>query len=401
MKKTTKKLTAIMAAMLTVSTVGAVAAMPVFADVDTSGATEASVSSTGAKITDMVKNDDGEIIGLGIDKTLSVNEGSVMPDATFKFTMTPATDEQLKSDGTNVDKLYTYEVKAGPDLTTSEIEIAFSSTDTTTTTTTSGTTISQNKTAYFTLPDANDFEAVGVYRYAVQETDKTDDLVNMEYDTEIRLVDVYVLEKEDGSGDFEIAAIVAHDAEAGESKEPISFENTCEARNLTVKKQVTGSASTTQKFDFSLTIKADDNLTAGAVLNGQIKNQSGGTTPVTITVGTPYAFQLADDEELVITGLFDETEYTVEETAVDNITTKIKSTRYDKDTTSSVTQKTSTASGNTTEGEVYGASATEHFMNHGALTNTGIALTITPIAIAGGLAAAGAILVVTKRKLKK
>jgi hypothetical protein len=34
-------------------------------------------------------------------------------------------------------------------------------------------------------------------------------------------------------------------------------------------------------------------------------------------------------------------------------------------------------------------------------TDTGVALTVTPIAIAGGLAAAGAVAVVLKRKLKK
>jgi pilin isopeptide linkage protein len=267
------------------------------------------------------------------------------------------------------------------------------------------------KEGTFTLPTINTasgadatqyFTKAGVYRYQVYEVadaNTKDDLKNLTYDATVSLVDVFVLPNSDNDGLY-IAGIASHDA-GEESKEPIEFVNSCDARSLAILKEVTGSGSSTQDFSFTLNVAADQNLTTGAKLYGKITRNDDSWTDVEITVGSDYAFTLKDGERLDIYGLFDETHYTVAETATDGYSTKIKSTRYDSTNTDAVTQTTTSASANSTEGEVYGADATERFINHGTTTSTGIALTITPIAIAGGLAAAGAILVVTKRKLKK
>jgi hypothetical protein len=393
MKKTTKKLTAIMAAMLTVATVGTTAAMPVFAETLTD--TSAAGDSTN-KETKLATNDAGKIVGLTFDKTLTVAGGSTVPDATFTFTMVPATEEQLKSNGTDVDTLLGYTVQAGPALTTSSVDIEFESEDTTQTITgTKGTSISVTKEGTFTLPDISSFTEEGVYRYAIAETADTDDLVNMVYDDDVQLVDVFVFK--DDESNLAILGIASHESGSDE-KAPIEFANSCTARPLTIEKEVTGSGSSTEAFSFKVNIAADDNLTAGAKLYGLITAQDDSTTQVEITVGSDYEFQLKDDEKLQIFGLFDETTYTVTETAVDGYSTKVRSTRYDA---TEDKQKTSTTATLETTGEVKGDGATEHYINHGTTSSTGIALTITPIAIAGGLAAAGAILVVTKRKLKK
>jgi hypothetical protein len=397
MKKTTKKLTAIMAAMLTVATVGATAAMPVFAEENPTPSTDTSAASTATKL---ATNDDGKIIGMNFDKTLTATAGSTVPDAKFKFTMVPATEEQLKSDGTNVDELLGKTVQAGPALTTDSVELEFSSKDTTTGT--KGTSVSVTKEGTFTLPvvGTGGFTEEGVYRYAVAETGDTDDLANMVYDTDVQLVDVFVFK--DSNGDLAILGITNHEktaeGELASGKSPIEFFNSCEARPLTIEKEVTGSGSSTEAFSFKVNVAADDNLTAGATLLGVITDQDGGTTNVDVVVGSDYEFQLKDGEKLQIFGLFDETNYTVTETAVDGYSTKVRSTRYDA---TEDKQKTSTAEGLVTTGEVKGAGATEHYINHATTNSTGVVLTITPIAIAGGLAAAGAILVVTKRKLKK
>jgi hypothetical protein len=405
MKKTTKKLTAIMAAMLTVASVGATAAMPVFAETVANGSVAANVVTYNDRKTE-----------LEFSKTLNVDDnGQVMPNETFNFVIKPSTVTNSGSADNLVNGMVLYSGvdftetdtnKDNYDSTNKGIKASIEFTNADTVTVANG-QASTTKTAKFNIADGLTFSHVGVYRYEVVEVTPAEgaqDVVkDMTYDTVTRYVDLYVLsEKVDGVDTYYVAAITSVTGNT-DTKEPIEFKNTCDTGKLTVTKHMTGLTDNTSEFTFTVTIKPSAELVAGTVLKAY--KTSGTTTdtanPIEIKVGTATTITLKHNESFDITGLFTDTEYEVQETAASGAKALADyTTTISKTAAGTVTDATNDERKDS--GKMTTQNVTDVYNNYSSPTvSTGIALTITPIAIAGGLAAAGAILVVTKRKLKK
>jgi hypothetical protein len=426
MKKTTKKLTAIMAAMLTVASVGATTAMPVFAEtvVDAAGVTEASANTIS------VTKDGDKVTKVNFDKKLTVDDGTTIPDTTFTFTMTGA---EVAEGTTGYSGMTVY---SGSDSTyvtgtVSSATVTFEHEDTSSEDLKSeGGDIVLTKQGSFDLTGLT-FKAQGVYRFEVKET--AGNVAGMTYSEQTQTLDLFVLPTADNSG-FYVAAAACYNktgtnADTGadvyeNQKMPIEFSNTMESHKLTVTKTVTGAGDTsaTNQFPFVVNIAAQDCLEEGSVLTGTITRNGNSSTPETVSVYVGDAdteievdgakkkiselntFNLAHGDTLVINGIFEDTTYTVTEAltgdAATQYTTTTKSNRYDDDTSKMVDDITGTS--RTTTAQIGKGNNAENYYNYESIAaDTGIALTITPIAIAGGLAGAGVVAVVLKRKLKK
>jgi hypothetical protein len=409
MKKTTKKLTAIMAAMLTVATVGTTAAMPVFAETNPDTAASGTGLIAGSSI-------------LPIEKTVVTKNNGIVPKTTFNFKI--AADETIAEAGevgkvttapnTTVYRGITEGIKVG-DTVTNVMGITFG--DDQDETTIAGTdTDETSETKNFDLSGVS-FPNVGIYRYVVtEEIPTTDASVNADhtltdgklsyvsYDTTTYTVDVYV---EDVNGVNTVQYIKSeHVYNNGSSKAPIEFENTVSSGNLNITKRLAGNNySASDKFKFYVTIDEQAGLNNGTVLKALITRagETSSTEDTTITVGTETEFELGKDDSLEIYGVFKDTTYSVSEIP-DTYTGTYKLNQGGTESSglAGTADETSKKSAILTDEKVVNGT------NQLIVTNTknstvdsGIVMTITPIAIAGGLAAAGAILVVTKRKLKK
>jgi pilin isopeptide linkage protein len=406
MKKTTKKLTAIMAAMLTVATVGTTAAMPVFA---TTPNTDTAASGTGL-ITDSAI--------LPVQKSVRTKNNGVAPSTTFTFTI--AADTRISADGevgkvttaanTTVYQGVTTGIKVG-DETTNTMTITFGDGENETTTT-SGDTDVISETKNFDLSGVS-FPKEGIYRYVVSETTPTNNattdadgkLSYVTYDTTTYTVDVYVEKGSDGNLTVKYIHSEHNLTDGSSSKYPIIFTNSVASGNLNIVKELAGNNySATDTFDFYVTINAQPGLPADTELKALITRagETSSTEETTIKVGTETKLTLGKDDSLEVYGVFADTTYSVSEVPGTYTGT------YELDkagTETSGSAATADVDGKaailTNETVVSGTNELIVTNTKNSTVDSGIVMTITPIAIAGGLAAAGAILVVTKRKLKK
>jgi hypothetical protein len=445
MKKTTKKLAAIMAAMLAVATVGASATMPVFAQQNAgdlgdnnqggdqgggnqgeSGGNDSS-SSTGGLIT----VEDSSAASLPVTKILNVDTtNSVAPQTTFTFHMVGIDEYNKNTAGyTKIDAKATddsgnYPLYTGT-TTTLTTKITFAGTETPVTDSDAGTeTITGADTSTgasaFDLSGLT-FTKAGIYRYIVWEEAPTTDatlkddgtidqdgkLSYVTYDDTTFTVDLYV-EKE-GSGDaatFAIKYIVS--TASGDSKKPIIFSNGLCASELEITKKLSGNGHTENaKYTFCVEIDPQPGLPKGTELLTDIPEdpEASVKTYRKLTVGEHFDVALGDQDTLTVYGIYKDTTYTVSEIANGCTGTYVlepgaEESKEDKIGTAEDTTDHTGLSVVVSDKIVDGTN-TLTVTNTKMDTNTGVVLTVTPIAIAGGLAAAGAVAVVLKRKLKK
>jgi hypothetical protein len=414
MKKTTKKLTAIMAAMLTVATVGATAAMPVFAETnpDTAASGDTPGLITGSAI-------------LPVEKTVRTKNNGITPETTFNFTIEADTD--IKAEGetgivegaenTTVYQGITTGIKVdGTETTTMSIAFGDGQGETTTA---DGNTDEISETKNFDLSGVT-FPNEGIYRYIVKEVTPTSDasvnttdhtltdgkLGYVTYDTTTYTVDVYVEKDNNGNNTVQYIKSVHTMSDNSTDKAPIEFENTVASANLNIVKKLAGNNyNAADTFKFYVTINEQAGLKNGTVLNAKITRagETSSTEDTTITVGTETEITLGKDDSLEVYGVFVDTTYSVSEIPG----TYTGTYKLDKAGTTStgsagaVDETSKKSAILTNETVVSGTNELVVTNKKNSTVDSGIVMTITPIAIAGGLAAAGAILVVTKRKLKK
>ncbi|HEL0567378.1 TPA: thioester-forming surface-anchored protein [Streptococcus equi subsp. zooepidemicus] len=164
-------------------------------------------------------------------------------------------------------------------------------------------------------------------------------------------------------------------------------------QNVTIEKKVTGASGDKQKeFTFNLKVNADEYLKNGDNLSGKLHKKDGQVEDVTITVGQNYSFSLKDGEHLELTGLFENSTYTLSETEYgkDGYTTTVMVNDTKKENADTDTTYTVVAGKNSVV-----------FTNHnGKIVPTGILLDIMPYLV--GIAFVGisgvAILLVRKKK---
>jgi pilin isopeptide linkage protein len=392
MKKTTKKITAIMAALLATATIGASAAMPVFA-LD---------SSVAASILD------GDGVQAGTNGILTFtkcvttpDDGGVVPTETYNFKLVPYTGTIAEGTTSNGLKVYTGILTNGAGNSTTERTASISyDTDVDTTPTSTVANLNVNlftKTTSFDLSDVK-FEKEGIYRYEVTETAGANTAYTT-YDTTKYIVDVAVTWNETDEK-YEISYFKSVSTEDLNSKVPIVFTNELSEGRLVIYKQVTGNAgSKTEDFAFTLNIAASTGLPTGTKLTAKRYDAKGNQVgnDIELVVGSDSTFELSHGQTLEIDGLPVTTVYTVTETdySNDGYTTKIK-------TLENKAQVGDEAETNTVTNAIVAGGNREQYVNNKSVeTDTGIALTITPIAIAGGLAAAGAVTYIIKRKISK
>jgi hypothetical protein len=167
-----KKMRKILAAVLSAATVFSMSVMPAFAE-DTSGES-GTVVDGGSTTGETEDSGSSEISELEITKKFVSENGGSLPNASFTFTMKPATvtpDENGKNPTYN-----NIEVVPGLPLADADIDMDF--------TATVNANAEKTEAFDFTLADGKSFEGPKVYAYVVKEEvdeDSTDSAID--YDT--------------------------------------------------------------------------------------------------------------------------------------------------------------------------------------------------------------------------
>lgn len=163
-------------------------------------------------------------------------------------------------------------------------------------------------------------------------------------------------------------------------------------QSVTIEKKVTGASGDKQKeFTFNLKVNADEYLKNGDNLSGKLHKKDGQVSDVTITVGQNYSFSLKDGEHLELTGLFENSTYTLSETEYgkDGYTTTVMVNDTKKENADTDTTYTVVAGKNSVV-----------FTNHnGKIVPTGILLDIMPYLV--GIAfvgISGAVFLLVRKK---
>lgn len=146
--------------------------------------------------------------------------------------------------------------------------------------------------------DKTKFAGPGTYYFIIKETAGNTD--GMTYSTQEKKLAVQIY-ADDTNPTYYVVA------NGNEAKNDGVFTNTYTTHKLTVAKDVTGNqGDKTKKFDITVTI-------SGAPGETYATNQTKDGATVTLTSGTPYTFQLADDESVEIYNLSAGDTYTVDE----------------------------------------------------------------------------------------
>lgn len=286
------------------------------------------------------------------DKYLVMDTQANIPNASFRYTITPGTAKSYNVGEKKFEILAGIgtPTMAGVDSSTANT-IAFKQSDTITAT---GTAISGDQVKdlaitqkYVKKTATLDFSGItftepGVYRYVITETG---DNLGIKNDTNTkRILDVYVIDK---AGALEIASYVLHatesdlkmgddsgtvEIEASEMKSQ-GFTNVYDSSDLTFKKEVAGNQASHDKY-FKFTVNITDAV-AGTVYNVDITNadatsntnaatitENAGKNNVTsMTVGTDgnisQDFYLQHGQEIKIQGIAKGTKYNVTENKED------------------------------------------------------------------------------------
>jgi pilin isopeptide linkage protein len=323
------------------------------------------------------------VTGLTFTKNFVSENGGILPDETFTFTMTPDTRE----DGSNLTS-EGLSIKSGPSLgENATVKLNF------------GADYDSEQTGTFSFSGIT-FTGPAVYRYTVQEVKPENANKDITYDTTVYTIDVLV-----DNTSTPVAVLNAGEGSTTVVKKPIVFTNHCATDELVISKTVTGAMGDKSKsFEFTLDIPASgDNiqLAAGAKITGEIHRNGGGKDPVEFTVGGTNKFSLAHGEKLVIGNVPQGMIYTVTETACADYQTSIVGT-----TSTGNTQVTKNVNGNTYDAGANGQNTpvvhggnTIAFTNHKEIIRTGIVLDIAPYLVGLALIALGAgIALVRSRK---
>jgi pilin isopeptide linkage protein len=318
--------------------------------------------------------------------------GNVLPDETFEFSMTPATgitdDKDKTSDGISIRK--------GIALVNDKVSISFKAlTD-------------NEQKGKFSLVTKEALTGPAVYRYTVQEVSTSkgeNDPIT--YDDSVYTVDLTV----DNAGNIvEVTSLKVGD-NTDSNDMGITFRNTCKFDDLAIVKKVTGeNGEKDREFHFTLDIPAagdNINLTEGKTLSGVIEKKDADSKAVTITVGTPFGFDLKDGEALVIKNVPEGMIYTVTEDEYDGYKTTIAYTSDIKDNAGDVeNENTKTVRGNvynaTKKGQntpiVEGGNTVVFTNNKEAFIDSGINLDVIPYVVVFVIAAVGVALFATRKK---
>jgi hypothetical protein len=388
MKKTRKFL----AAILTAATVFSMSVIPAFATSETT-------SSEATAITE-----------LKFTKTFTSENNGSLPNASFDFTMTPATpDAGSKYEG--------LEVVTGLPLEKNDATVSF--------TATTGSTETGTGTFNFGLADSKTFSGPKAYCYEIQEVIPSSD----KKDTSIKYDDtkytVYLLV--DNSNNV-TAVVNVSSTKAGEdgtdtktdinekvAKKPIAFENKCHTDNLRIEKKVTGSmGSKTDKFTFQLLIPVKGGtgghtIAEGTTYTGKIYRKATGTSTETVdikvkdTLGTTEnTFELADGDYLSIDGLPEATIYTVTELGAADYNTSIEGTFSSDDTEVIKKENGKVYNANEKGTPIVDGGNTLVFTNKKDITPTGLVVAYGPQILVLLIAIGGALVIFkTRRKVER
>jgi hypothetical protein len=393
-----KKMKKLLTAILSTAMIFSLGAIPAFA-------TNADNDDTNTKI--LVDN------AISFDKYYISSSGSIFPDAEFTFTMTPVeiTGNPKTENG--------LPIKSGIALSddNSSVTLQFNSDNSEISQTTvdvkgednSTVTLSAEKlTGSFSLDGIDWGTEPAVYRYTVTEDEG--DNTAIDYDGTDFTVDIYV--DNTGTpiyalcGDVDESTQLMTNTEA--DKKLLQFKNKTTVDSLEIKKEVSGSlASKTDQFSFkpNIPVEGDNiNLKAGdtfkATFTRKANSTAANTKEMTIIVGTPAEFTLADGEYIEITGVPEGMIYTVEEIGATDYTTTIKgeTSSTDGDASKKVSGKTFDATASGKNMPIVDGGNIVTFTNEKDITPTGLALEFGPYLAILGVAVAGAVIVFASRK---
>lgn len=308
------KMKKLLTTLLATTTIFSMAAVPAFAE--EAAASAESVLSTS---------------GISVTKDYLSESGSVLPEASFTFTMTPDTsvtnDAQMTDEG--------LPIRAGLSLGTGgSVTLTYNAADAANweTVTVDGKD-GKERVGYFNFTAVTFPEEPAVYRYIVEESAGTNTHIDFNTEKKTYVVDVTV--NTDGTPIYAFAWDQSATTKDATTKEPIVFKNMVKTDDLEVNKTVAGLlGSKAQSFDFTIEVPATEsafNLIAGQSFTGTITNRAGGTTPCAITVGDQNEFSLKDGEKLTVTGLPEGTVYIIKEKEYTGYTTTIVCTTATKD----------------------------------------------------------------------
>ena len=304
------------------------------------------------------------------------NTDALIPNATYKFTVTPVTDiadNQTTEDG---NPLYN-----GVPGGVSDFEISTSETLANTKPTAGTVTVGETKVGV----DVSVFDKPGVFRYTVQESEPDYAGVTIT-DNTAKTLDVYIVRNEETNA-FEVAYVLLHGVDTAAEKVNGVFTNTYTTYDVTITKAVTGDmGNKSTDFNFTVGIKsADEKDDQFAVTTTGNELQS-----TTLKAGETTTVNLKDGNSVTIHGL----------TAGD-VYTLMENTGVNKDdqgyTTTITGAKESDNTKRTASGSVDGADVDITVTNHkDPTTPTGIVMDIAPYIIM--VAAAGVLAFVFLRR---
>lgn len=241
-----------------------------------------------------------------------------------------------------------------------------------------------NKSTYLTV-DQSKFEAPGIYRYIVTETEGNYD--GMTYDTTNHTLDVYVTNKDAG---FDFKYIFDGEAYGtGEGKTDGSITNTYVTHSVTVGKTVEGNQGDKNKdFMFTITINGADDEQYTLVKGG---------IEMSLTSGTAQSVTLKSSETFTVYGLSENDTYTIAETdySAAGYTTKYDSDYKEGDKSTDKDVVPANTCGAT---EMGNTDASVMFYNiKNISTPTGIVMNVAPYVLLVVVAAAGCLMFLRKR----
>jgi pilin isopeptide linkage protein len=356
-----------------------------------------------------------EITGVSFDKYYISEKGSSLPDETFTFTMTPDTSI-ADSNLTNGEMEILPGLSLGDANATVTLTFGSQATDTATKMKKDG-KYAEKLTGFFSFSDVVWPKKAATYRYIVKEIAGTN--TGITYDDKEYTVDVVV----NNSGEVVYAFSGTVDKDTGlmstDTKQPIVFDNTCSTDLLTIKKTVSGDlANKTKQFKFTILIPVAGNATDGITLaegteftgtfTRKTDSEAKETTSITVKVGTPAEFTLADGESLTFEGVPEKMIYTITEdeessanytTNISGETTVIKDNKEEKVTAYVENSKVFDASDNGAKMPIKEGGNTVTFYNAlNTATPTGIVLEYAPYIIAMLIVIAGAVLFMASKK---
>jgi hypothetical protein len=294
MKKNLKRaLSLLLAATMTLS----MSTISAFADeTESPSATETTGTGTTEKTTEVKW-----VTELPVTKCIKVAENAAIPEQTFTFTMTPATQDEIdaKKYGVTTTEISNQTVKPGIDMTSksasAEVEYTFNSkdiADTSKTTSSDGVITVTKDDKSFNLSSIA-FSNSGIYRYYITEDIPDTKEPYIEYDSNVYIVDLYVVVKgtENGKATYGIKGLTITESN-GKSvtvtkPTKIVFTNTIKEKLLTISKDVVGDEYTKDElFDFWIKIPVGGDtitLTQDTVIYAKIYDDNGQVTDKTRT----------------------------------------------------------------------------------------------------------------------